>query len=211
MVPYALKLLGGFLFFFGVGASLLPVRPPRPLAEAWPRIGLWAAIALILTIVVAPAWAADAAADGRITIPVGDLIDQLVVPLFAGLAGVVTWLIRKLPAAAKAWIDTLRVEQLLDKAIAYGINSVAGAAKSKTLTIDVHLPVLAYVLQYALDRIPAALLRWVGGPTSLAEMIWSRLDVDVKATRPDLRTLAEEIAAGSSVAVAVSAVRDGVL
>lgn len=166
-------------------------------------------IAVTTVFVIAPAWAADAVSDSKITIPIGDWIGEMVVPIFAALAGIVTWLIRKLPAAAKAWIDTLRIEQLLDKAIAYGLNSVAGAAKGRTLSVDVHLSVLAYVLQYALDRIPTALLKWVGGPTSLAEMIWSRLDIDVTAARPDLQTLADEIAAGSSVAVAVSTVASG--
>ena len=196
-----------FLSALIVGLLLLsPGRLPR-LKE----VLVSAVIAAMVAFVAAPAWAADVIADSHITIPIGDWLSELLVPLFAAIAGIIAWLIRKLPAAAKAWLDTLRIEQLLDRAIAYGLNSVPGATKGLTLTVDVHLPVLAYVLQYALDRIPAALLKWVGGPTSLAEMIWSRLDVDVTATRPDLQTLAEEIAAGSSVAVALSTAVGGSL
>lgn len=195
------------IFLSALVIGLLVLSPGR-----WPRpkeVLVSAVVAAMVIFVSAPAWAAEAIADSHITIPIGDWLSELLVPLFAAIAGIITWLIRKLPSAAKAWLDTLRIEQLLDRAIAYGLNSVAGAAKGRTLTVDVHLPVLAYVLQYALDRIPATLLKWVGGPTSLAEMIWSRLDVDDTATRPDLQTLAEEIAAGSSVAVAVSSATSG--
>jgi hypothetical protein len=204
MTPYILHLAG----LFGAFALVcwLVFTPGRRPSRHELAVGL--VIAGAVTFVVAPAWAADTA-DSHVTIPIGDIIGELAVPLFAAIAGAVAWLIRKLPAAAKAWIDTLRVEQLLDKAIAYGLNSVAGAAKGKAIGVDVHLPVLAYVLQYALDRIPAALLKWVGGPTSLAEMIWSRLDVETRATRPDLETLASEIAAGTSVAVAVATAKTG--
>lgn len=205
MVPNTLHLATVFLGLFAV--FWLVFTPGRRPARHELALGLVAAG--VTTLVVAPAWAADAASDSHITIPIGDIVDQIAVPLFAALTAAITWLIRKLPASVKAWIDTLRIEQLLDKAIAYGLNSVAGAAKGRTLSVDIHLPVLAYVLQYALDRIPAALLKWVGGPTSLAEMIWSRLDVDITATRPDLQTLADEIAAGSSVAVAVGTVSSG--
>lgn len=164
------------------------------------NVALALAFAVVLGIVIrSPASAAELApSDSQVLIPYGALIDQLAVPIFAALTGIVAFLIRKLPAAAKSWIDTLRVEQLLDRAIAYGINSVAGAARGKTLAVNVHLPVLAYVLRYALDRMPAALLKWIGGPTSLAEMIWSRLDVDPSAGRPDLDALARSLADGAN-------------
>jgi hypothetical protein len=202
MLSYLIHLALIFLALAAVcWLVFMPGRRPK-LGEA--VLGI--VIAATATFLVAPAWAADAATT-HVTIPIGDILNELAVPLFALITGIITWMIRKLPGAAKAWIDTLRVEQLLERAVAYGINSVAGATKDKVLDVNVRLPVAAYILQYALDRIPSALLSWVGGPTSLAEMIWSRLDISESGGRPDLESLAREIAAGTSVRVAVAKVR----
>lgn len=132
-------------------------------------IGVAAAVALIPV--------AAYAADGSITIPYGQIFSDWQ-PVFAAvLAGLVAWGFRQLPANLAAILGNGRVELLLNNAIGYGLNAVAGAAKGKTLDVDVGNKVLAEALQYAIDNAPKWLLNWAGGPEGLAKKIWGRLDL----------------------------------
>ncbi len=151
-------------------------------------VGYFAAVAVAL--------AAPADPGGTVTFAWGDLIAGNADWIASGLVAIVLWMIRRLPGEIQAVIRTARVEQLLERAITYGVNSVVGAAAGRSLSVSVSQPVLASALQYALDRMPSALLKWVGGPPRLAEMIWARLDVATEAGRPDLDQLAGRIMAG---------------
>lgn len=151
-----------------------------------------------------PAHAAEIASGSRVDIPIGAIINELVLPIFATLGAALLWLIRHLPKAAQDLIRTYRADQLAFRALAYGINSTANAAQGKTLSVDVHLPVLARALTFFLERAPALLVQWIGGPATIAANIWSRMIVDDKATAPDFKALAAMIAGGSTPEMAVA-------
>lgn len=138
-------------------------------------IGLTAAVALI------PIVAYAATSDTAITIPYGKLVEDWVPFIASGLAALVAWGFRQLPSNIVAILGNGRVELLINNAIGYGLNAVAGAAKGKTLDVDVSNKVVAQALQYAIDNAPGWLLAWAGGPEGLAKKIWGRLDLPPEA------------------------------
>lgn len=101
------------------------------------------------------------------------------------IAGAVAWVLmslamvalRKLPANLVAIFGNARVELLIDNAINYGLNAVAGAVKDKKLEVDVGNQVLREALQYAIDNAPGWLQSWAGGPEQIAKKIWAKLNL----------------------------------
>ena len=156
--------------------------------------GLALMVAYCLTIgATAPAIAAGAflavalafpalAADGAVTVPWGDWLAAL-----AGqhtheiLIGAMLWLFRRLPTTVYAGIQALRVEQLFERAIGYGLNAVAGAARGRNLTVEIGSEVLAEAVQYAIDAAPS-LVRYVGGAEAVRRMIFARLELEPGAS-----------------------------
>ncbi|WP_022722860.1 hypothetical protein [Rhodopseudomonas sp. B29] len=136
-------------------------------------IGL-AAVAVFVPVVAL-------AADGSVTIPYGQIVSDWLPFVASGLAALVAWGFRQLPGNVAAILGNGRVELLLNNAIGYGLNAVAGATKGKTLDVAVGNKVLAEALQYAIDNAPAWLLSWAGGPEGLAKKIWGRLDLAPEA------------------------------
>lgn len=127
---------------------------------------------------------------GKVEIPLGDwivaisqFVGQILVPALLGAA---VWAGRMISPALGAWLAAQRtaaVEQLLQRAVDYGLNAVAGAAKGKVLTVDVGSQVLGEALGYAVRQGPGKLLTWVGGTDALQRMILARLHLDENATR----------------------------
>lgn len=140
-----------------------------------------AAAALSLVILPAIAFAAESAGTS-VTIPWGDWIYFLisnfgeVVLALVGLAA--ARLLAILPKPISDFLKTLQVEQLLDRAIEYGISATSGAVKGRELSINVGSAVLAEALGYVLSRGPGALIRWMGGEDAIREMILARLDLE---------------------------------
>lgn len=66
----------------------------------------------------------------------------------------ITWGLRRLPASIGAVVKGLITQQLVEKAISFGVNTVAGAAKDKALTFDVGNQVLANALNYVVEHTP---------------------------------------------------------
>lgn len=129
-----------------------------------------------------PAFAAE------VVIPWGDWLGGILglVAMIAGtIASVlVAWALKFLPATLRAYIDQQRiaqVEQLLQAAITYGVNTVSGATMDKTLNIEVGNAVLAEAIQYAIDHGPAWLINWMGGEDGIRDKIISRLPLDAEA------------------------------
>jgi len=116
-----------------------------------------------------------------VVIPWGDAVAAVLQMVAAAVVAVVPWMLRQLPGEIGALMRTRRVEQLLQRAIAYGCNAVAGAAQGQTLRLDVGSQVLVWATRYARDRAPAHLLTWMGGRDAVAEMIWSRLPIEARA------------------------------
>lgn len=132
----------------------------------------------------APAFAQTTPSATAVTVPIGDWLANvqpvLNTIITLGVAAIVGIVLRFLPAGLRsvlAGLLTPQVDQLLGQAINYGFNTVAGAEKGKTLTVDTHNGVVAQALQYALDHGPAYLVQWMGGPDAIVEKIISRLDL----------------------------------
>lgn len=109
--------------------------------------------------------------------------------LFAG----VMWALRLLPSQVYAVIVSMRADQLLQKAIDYGINMVTAATKDKALTADVGNAVLAQALQYVIDHAPDWLQSWMGGPDAIAQKIVARLNLASDAV-PDVSAAVANVA-----------------
>lgn len=101
--------------------------------------------------------------------------------------------LRKLPANLVAVFGNARVELLLNNAVNYGLNAVAGAVKDKKLEVNVGNEVLAQALQYAVDNAPAWLQTWAGGPEGLAKKIWSRLNLDAGANSASIPSIVDSV------------------
>jgi len=140
-----------------------------------------AAMAFVAFLSVAPVLALADAAATTISVPAGDWIAELAAfagPLVAALA---LWMIRKLPAQFASLLMSMRVDQLLNKAIAYAVNSVKDATHDKPLTVDVGNAVLAEAVQYAINHGPTGLINWMGGEAMIREKILARLKLDAQA------------------------------
>lgn len=169
-------------------------------------------ILLVLTFIVYPPFLATAqevstpvspGASPHITIPYGDWVAQiaeivsaLLVPV---LLAVVSRLAYVLPAPITAAINTSRVEQLLDKAIGYAMNTVAGAAKGKSLDVNVGSQVVAEAVNYALQQGPSKLIVWLGGQDALIRMILARINLNQSADGKEAEALAAVRVDGSVI------------
>jgi hypothetical protein len=134
-----------------------------------------------LVVVLIPA-VAFASSDTTVVVPVGDWAANVVPTIEAVLTSIiaiaVTWGLRFVPSAIKAFITQQQInqaEQLLVNAIGYGINTVVGAEKGKTLEINVGNAVAAQGVQYAIDHGPIWLVDWMGGTESIQQKIIARL------------------------------------
>jgi hypothetical protein len=142
--------------------------------------------------------------DGEVEVPYGDFLADLLTQLL-GLAGIAAaWLLRRVPANIVATLDQFagamgqgRVNELLEKAVTYGINTTAGAARGRTLTVKVGNEVAERAFEYALRHAPK-LVSWLGGIQALREMIIARLDLEPDAELPSPRPPAETLISSAS-------------
>jgi hypothetical protein len=112
-----------------------------------------------------------------ITIPTTEWIKaagEFITPLLAALVGV---LFRNLPESVVAILKSVRVDQLLEKAIQYGVNSVANANPDGKITFEVGNEVVANAANYFIQHGPGWILGWIGGPELLRQKIIARLNV----------------------------------
>lgn len=146
------------------------------------KLRLMAALALVACAMTYHAVAfADAVVGTAVSVPAGDWLTDTAAFLGPLLAAAVLWMVRKLPPQVASLLMSMRVDQLLNKAIAYGINSVREATHDKPLTVDVGNAVIAKALQYAIDHGPGKLIDWMGGTEMIREKIIARLNLDAKA------------------------------
>jgi len=116
-----------------------------------------------------------------VEIPIGDWVKAAGGWVGPILGAAVLFLIRKLPPQIAAILTTLRVDQLLDKALSFAINKVAGASHDKPMTIDVGNKVLAEALDYAIRHGAPAIIQWMGGADMIREKLLARLKLDAQA------------------------------
>lgn len=136
--------------------------------------------------------ATHALASTDVTIPVGDwlqgfgaFISEIALPLIGLL---VAWVARKVPAAYVTAQNRAAVEQLLEKAVQFGINRAIQLAPDK-LVLPVSNEVIAHATQYAVDQAPKV-VAWAGGADAIKDKILARItltpnaDVIVPAAAP---------------------------
>jgi len=139
------------------------------------------------------------APDGQVEVPWGDWLAELIAAAYAIIFGAVLWLLRKVPKSVVEMVDSIAramgqggVNELLDKAVGYGINVTKDAVRGKTMTIKVGNEVLERATEYALRHAPGLVAKY-GGLATLREKIVARLDLDadaeVPAPRPPVETL----------------------
>jgi len=66
--------------------------------------------------------------------------------------------------------------------VRWGLNSVAGATASKTLSVHIANQAVAEAVQYAVDHGPAWLINWLGGADAIRQKIIARLTLEESAS-----------------------------
>jgi hypothetical protein len=139
------------------------------------------AIAFAQEAIVTPGGAAVVPEGSEIVVPWGAWLSELSSILATLLGAIVLWLFRRLPGSVTAILQTMRAEQLIQRAIDYGLNATAGAAKDKVLTVQVGNEVVAKAVAYAIDNGAPYVIRWLGGTDGLVQKIVARLDLEPDA------------------------------
>ncbi len=158
-------LLGAILFLGGLamgamGLVLLGVLVASivlPDRRSVPWIGRFGILALVAVIVLS-AGSAAWAGDGTVTIPWGDWIADGVQTLASLCLAALSWVLARW---APQWVRMQLTEQLLSRAVDYGIAVVAGAARGKVLEIPVANEVIREAAAYAVANAPAT-AKWLG-------------------------------------------------
>ncbi|MGW9822543.1 hypothetical protein ACUXK4_005139 [Methylorubrum extorquens] len=164
--------------------------------------------ALALACAASAALAAEVATvgDKAVTLPWGDWLVALAVSLrepiltilLPIIAAYVIQAIRKVYPWAALFLSQRRVEMMLEAAVGFGLNAVNGAAKGKTLSVNVAVPVIAKGTQYVIDTAPAAVIKAAGGADGIAARIFRKLDLDDHASEAAVLVPAQEqVAAGT--------------
>lgn len=115
----------------------------------------------------------------------GDWVAAVLSSILLAVGTVATFIVTKaialLPAAIQAYITAQHrktAEQLLEKAIAYGINAAKDYVTGKKLTVDVGNEVVAEALNYVIKHGPEWLINWLGGVDAIIQKIIARLDLE---------------------------------
>lgn len=172
------------------------------------RCAAIAAAALVVILSPWPALAAEVATvgDKAVIVPWGDWLVALAVSLrepiltilIPIIAGYVIQAIRKVYPWATLFLSQKRVEMMLEAAVGFGLNAVQGAAKGKTLSANVAVPVIAKGTQYVIDTAPAAVIKAAGGADGIAARIFRKLDLDDGASEQSVLIPAQvQIGAGT--------------
>ncbi len=134
-----------------------------------------------------PAFAQQVADDGKVVVPFGAWLSAAASWTAIVLVAGAGFAFRRLPKAAQDAAEMVArlafqksVNELLEKAVQYGINATAGAMKDKALTIDVGNRVVEKALEYAFEHAPQLVTK-LGGLTRLREKIIARLNLDEAA------------------------------
>lgn len=133
----------------------------------------------VAAVITAPALAQ--VADTKVQVPVGPWVEAIAPTAGTLLLAAVMWALRKLPDSVLSIIKTAQVDQMLTKAIDYGINRVKGASKDKVLEVDVGSAVLAEAVSYVNRNGPKWMGDWLGGAQGIGERVIARLDLSSEA------------------------------
>lgn len=164
------------------------------------RAGLaLAGAAIPFVALLAPALAAAPA--GGVAIPWGDWLVGLLQPVSAVLVPVATAAVTAGIARVAPWAASLltweRVEAAIRAGAEYGQNAVAGAARGRTVSVDLGSAVVAAGVRHVVATAPAHVVRSAGGAEGVAARIFRALPLDPQAS------------AGNVLAPALRALREG--
>lgn len=120
---------------------------------------------------------------GQYVEDLGQLAEAWLIPaLLAGLTWVTT---RYVPLPLRGIANSIltrQAEQLLQKALEFGINSTAGAERNATLKVDVANSVLRKAANYAIANGWPKLIDFLDGPDGILQKLFARLDIPVEVT-----------------------------
>ena len=190
--------------------SALALTVALALATAY-RVGVVGVIAAALTALVFSSgygFAAEVATvgDKAVILPWGDWLVALAVSLrepiltvlLPIIAAYIIQAIRKVYPWAALFLTQRRVEMMLEAGVGFGLNAVQGAAKGKTLSVNVAVPVIAKGTQYVIDTAPPAVIKAAGGADGIAARIFRKLDLDDHASEATVLVPAQvQIGAGT--------------
>lgn len=148
-----------------------------------------AALACAAFFVPATAFAADGS---TVTIPYGDYLIELAHIVGSLAVALFPVAVALLPAPVRLVVSAVFGEQLLRNARDYALNAIEGAAKGKTLSVDVGNQVLAQAVQYAVSEGAPWLVRWLGGPEGIRLKLFRLLDLDEQASAAQLGAVAPQ-------------------
>ena len=116
---------------------------------------------------------------GDIVVAVAQTATQVLTPFL--VAGVMIGLAKLFPRLSRL-VSASLIERFVTNATAFALNAVDGAAKGRTLPINVGRAVIARAAQRVADQAPAAVLRSAGGVQGVAEKVFRHLDLEPAAT-----------------------------
>jgi len=143
-----------------------------------------AGAAIPFVALVSPALAGAPA--GGVAIPWGNWLVGLLQPVSAVLvpiaAAAVTAGIARVAPWAASLLTRERVEAAIRAGAEYGQNAVAGAARGRTVSVDLGSAVVAAGARHVLAHAPARVVRQAGGAEGVAARIFRALPLDPQAS-----------------------------
>lgn len=125
--------------------------------------------------------------DGEVQVPWGQWLSDLIGAAFAIIFAGVLWAVRRMPENIVNMVDAIAramgqgsMNELLEKAVSYGINVTQGAVRDQTLSLKVGNQVLERAAEYAMRAAPELVAKY-GGLGPLRERIIARLQLDADA------------------------------
>ncbi|WP_334317423.1 hypothetical protein [Methylorubrum extorquens] len=198
--------------FLATRGEFFDPEPAGPAAHATIRITTMICMlvlaALALAWVTSPALAIEVAVvgDKAVIPPWGDwlvapavsLCDPVLTIFLPINATSIARAIRKVYPWAALFLLQRRVETRLKRAVGFSRKAVNGAAKGKTLAVNVAVPVIAKGTQYVIDTAPPVVIKAAGGADGIAARIFRRLDLDDHASEAtELISAREQVGAGA--------------
>ncbi|MBA9068218.1 hypothetical protein FHR71_001959 [Methylobacterium sp. RAS18] len=114
------------------------------------------------------------------------------------IAASITRATRKVYPWAALFLSQRRGEMRLERAVSFRRKAANGAAKGKTLSVNVAIPVIAKGTQYVIDTAPPAVIKAAGGSDGIAARIFRKLDLDDDVSEAiELVPTQERIGAGA--------------
>lgn len=150
-----------------------------------------AALAAVFLAAI-PALADTPLGNTVITVPWGDVVAGIVPVLSTLILGGLLWIAQTVAPPLYGILRTAQVEQLMTKAVDFGLNAVAGAAKGQVLTVDVGNEVVKEIVTYGLTHGGQWFIDFAGTPEEIAQKAYARLNLEQSAAKPDFAEIATQ-------------------